>query len=55
MEEELKNIIQQAHDAGAVTACWIRGIDISNEQYYKSEERLKLAIKQFIEKYKGIK
>ncbi len=52
MKEELKKLIIQAHDAGAVAACWVRGLNISNKEYYKSESDLKLALEQFLEKYK---
>jgi hypothetical protein len=32
-------------------ACWSDGANVSNEEYYKSEEDLQAAIEQFLEKY----
>jgi hypothetical protein len=49
MEEELKKLIEQAHEAGCVYACWADGGDYSNEQYHKSEDDLRLAVEQFLQ------
>lgn len=51
MKEELEKLIKQAHDAGHLAACWDDGGWPSNEQYNKSEEDLKAATQQFLEKY----
>jgi hypothetical protein len=51
-EEELTKLIEQAHQAGYIYACWSDGVpELTNDKYDKSEEDLKLAIKQFAEKY----
>ena len=51
MEEELKKLIEQAHEAGYVYAYWANGGDCSNDQYHKSEDDLRLAVEQFLGKY----
>ncbi len=51
MKEELEKLIKQAYDAGHLAACWEDGGWPSNEQYNKSKEELRLAVKQFLEKY----
>lgn len=49
--EEVKRLVQQAHKAGHLAACWEDGGWPSNDDYYKSEEDLTVAMEKFLEKY----
>lgn len=50
--EELALLIEQAHQAGYIYACWCDGANVSNEEYHKSKDDLSMAVEQFLEKYK---
>lgn len=51
MKSELEKLIKQAYEAGHLAACWEDGGWPSNEDYSKSEEDLRSAVKLFLEKY----
>ena len=50
-EEELRELIQQAHDAGYLDACWDDGGSVSKADNDKSLADLILARDEFIKKY----
>jgi hypothetical protein len=51
MKEELKKLIDQAYEAGYLHACWCDGANVSNEEREESEEDLRTAVDQFLEKH----
>jgi len=51
MKDELEKLIQQAYEAGHLAACWEDGGWPSNEEYNKSEDDLREAVKLFLEKH----
>lgn len=51
MKEEFKKLIEQAYQAGYLYAAWSDGAHVTNEQYNKSEEDLRLAVEQFLKEH----
>lgn len=49
--EELALLIEQAHQAGYIYACWCDGANVSNEEYHKSKDDLSMAVEQFLIKW----